>query len=693
MRTLCFLILLLSGTPFFIKATTPVVIKGELYLKDSDISKEAMIKLNGEWEFFEGQLIKTYPQKILSDPILLKVPGSWNNYVGNKKGVDGYGYGSYRLHLRIESSAFFTLMIQDVASSYKIWINNELRNATGITDTLATLVKPIYEKSTIILRSDTNFYEIVIEVANFNQHKGGIKNYVSLIKTDQINLQHERESLMNYFCLGIIFIMGLYHIVLYLLNNKDLPALNFGLFSFDIFIFLVFRTRTIYYFFKDFDWNLGNKIEYIALYLSLPLFYIFFYRSFPRQYKRISKIVSISISLALILLILFTDTGTFSYTLDFYHIILLAYIIIVINGLRKALRKNEEGGKIIFAGFLIFMAALVNDILHVQNIINTDNYIIFGIVGFIICQGLFLAFKSARDHRKIIKLSLNLNELNQSLSRFVPTDFVRLLNKKNIIEVSLGNNAEREMTIMFSDIRSFTTISESLSPAGAFGFINDYLQKMAPVITKHGGFIDKYMGDGIMAIFPDNASDAVLAARSMMMALDAFNAENIHHGKPSIEIGIGLHTGICILGTVGEPLRMDTTVIADAVNLAARIESLTKFYKTAVIISEETYKKLDPSISIYIRFIGEVKVKGKSISTKLYKVFLNHQYELELLEDFDKAILYFYEQKFLEASVIFEKLKHSNLYDGVLQHYINHSLSFSINPPLNEWKNFEVFNY
>lgn len=671
----------------------PLVTKGELNLQGFNTGSKGMVKLNGEWEFYEGKLIKTYPGKSLPECIYVRVPDSWNNYAGSGKIKNGQGYGSFRMLLQKDKNENFALMLKDISSCYKLWINNELMDQVGIVDTIASLSVPVYEKVTRALNGDTGIYEIVIEVANFNQHKGGIKTHINLIKTSQVKLQHERESLRTYFCLGIIFIIGLYHIGLFLLNKNDLPGLNFGLFCFDIFIFLSFRARLVNYFIKDFDWELGNKIEYISLYLSLPLFYIFFYRSFPQQFKRFFKITAITISLVFIGITLLTKTLEFSHTLEIFHYVLILYILVVSSGLVKALVKKASGSRIIFAGFLIFAIALINDILHVQNRINTDNFIIYGVVSFIVCQAFFLAFKSAVDNRKIVNLSVSLNDLNKSLSRFVPTDFMRLLDKKSITEVSLGNNAEREMTIMFSDIRAFTAISEKLSPSESFAFINEYLKKIAPIIRKHGGFIDKYMGDGIMALFPNHADDAILAAKSMMLALDEFNADNEKTNKPTISIGIGMHTGMCILGTVGEPMRMDTTVIADAVNLASRIESLTKFYKTPIIISEETFNQTGSEQLSHIRYIGTAQVKGKSINTKLYKVFFDHQYNTGLLDEFDKAITLFYNQKFAEASGIFEKLMATNLSDGVLELYLSQSKTYAQNGPPPGWKTFEVFEY
>lgn len=677
----------------FVFASKSEAIEGQIDLRTYDFKKHGSIKLNGQWEFYEGVLLKTYPPKMQSSKTFIKVPDSWNKYCTKNKIIDGIGYGTYRLVIEKNKEDQLTLLVNDIGSCYKIWINNKLTVEAGIIDTLETKCKPIYGKNSIKLVQDTNVIELIIEVANFCQAKGGIKTYIGLIRSNQAALNHEREALRTYFCLGIIIIMGIYHLALFLLNFNEKGSLNFGLFCFVIFLFLIFRSRLVYFFYPDFDWNIGNRIEFISQYLSVPLFYKFFSSEFPKQFKNFYKKASWVIVLLLIGYVLATDMRHFSVTLSIFHVVILVYIVLVVVGIIRALISKEDGILIIFPGFLIFMFALINDILHVQNIINTGNYVIFGILGFIISQAIFLAWSSVNNTNKVILLSENLVKLNKSLECFVPSDFLKLLNKKSITEVELGNSIEKEITIMFSDIRAFTTISEKLSPTEAFDFINDFFKNMAPIIRNHNGFIDKYIGDGIMALFPDSADDALLAGKAMMKELIAFNKKNEEEEKPQIAIGIGLHTGSCILGTVGETQRMDTTVIADSVNLAARIEALTKFYKTPFILSEETHNKISHELRTHMRFIGEAKVKGKSISTQLYKVFLDHKYDIHLLDKFDLAISHFYNKKFLEAADIFKELASTNLKDGILEFYIKLSEKYAKQELPDDWKTFQTFEY
>jgi hemerythrin len=169
-----------------------------------------------------------------------------------------------------------------------------------------------------------------------------------------------------------------------------------------------------------------------------------------------------------------------------------------------------------------------------------------------------------------------LSTTTDAYSRFVPREFLHLLGIDDIRKVEVGQQVERKMTILFADIRAFTSLSESMSPQENFNFLNAYLVQMEPVITAHGGFIDKYIGDGIMALFPDSPDAALRCAQAMLQRLDDYNTGRERAGYRPIKVGIGINTGIVILGTIGGASRMDGTVIGDAVNLAARLERLTK---------------------------------------------------------------------------------------------------------------------
>ena len=224
----------------------------------------------------------------------------------------------------------------------------------------------------------------------------------------------------------------------------------------------------------------------------------------------------------------------------------------------------------------------------------------------------------------LLKLQVSRNELvgtNKAYSRFVPHNVLKLISPNGIKNISLGDCIEKEMTILFCDIRGFTRLSESMSPNDSFKFINQYLKLMVPVINQHGGTIDKYMGDGIMALFPNSADDALNAAVGMLQSLDKYNKKLIEKNLPAVEIGLGLHTGEMMLGTVGTNSRMDVTVVSDTVNAAARIEALTKTFNCPILVSEETRLRLKDFDKQNLRFIATCFVQGKSRPMTIYEVF------------------------------------------------------------------------
>lgn len=258
--------------------------------------------------------------------------------------------------------------------------------------------------------------------------------------------------------------------------------------------------------------------------------------------------------------------------------------------------------------------------------------------------------------------------------RFVPHDFLRLLNKSSIVDVELNDHVLRQMTILFSDIRSFTALSERLTPQQNFEFINEYLNLMGPVVRDFHGFIDKYIGDSIMALFDRTADDAVQAAIVMLQTLSEFNTCRLALKQEPIQVGIGINTGSMMLGTIGEHHRMEGTVISDAVNLASRIESLTKLYGVSLLISENTFQSLRNPQQYDIRFIDKVQVKGKSKEVIIYEVFqadslVPRRGKSATRDIFEQACLWYHQGYIADAEEVFTACLDHNPDDTVAKVY------------------------
>lgn len=241
------------------------------------------------------------------------------------------------------------------------------------------------------------------------------------------------------------------------------------------------------------------------------------------------------------------------------------------------------------------------------------------------------------------QLSLNLEsnallkkELDQSGARM---RILELYTRRSLVQIveSGRDPAEiqpeiKDMAVMFCDIREFARLSQKMEPRTLISILNDFYEAMGYVINKRGGEIDKLIGDCIMATFPD-ADSALTAAVEMKEALFELNACNRQGGLPSLRTGIGIHFGTVVVGNLGSREKMDLTIIGDTVNVASRIEALTKFYITDVIVSEDFKAKL--SVPMKMRFIDTVRVKGRDDSLKLYEVYHHHRAETIVAKEKD----------------------------------------------------------
>lgn len=212
----------------------------------------------------------------------------------------------------------------------------------------------------------------------------------------------------------------------------------------------------------------------------------------------------------------------------------------------------------------------------------------------------------------------------ESFERFVPGKFLTVIASEGIENIQVGVAATRTITILFADIRGYTSMSEQMTPLETFALLNEYLARMGQVISDAGGFIDKYIGDAIMALFEDETTGSALrAALAMQQTLKAFNEERRYKGQPTINIGIGIHRGEVVMGTIGFTSRIESTVVGDAVNVAARVEGLTRKYNCTVLVTESVVAALRYPQDFKLRLVDDsVKVKGKDEPVAIYELMV-----------------------------------------------------------------------
>lgn len=235
------------------------------------------------------------------------------------------------------------------------------------------------------------------------------------------------------------------------------------------------------------------------------------------------------------------------------------------------------------------------------------------------------AIESALLFQKRIQEAIEREEairrIHEVTTRFVPYEFISALGREKLTEVMLGDQVLREVTVFFSDIRDYTALAEKMTPEDNFRFVNAYNGRMGPVIYENEGFVNQYLGDGIMAIFPKSPADALRAAVEMQKVIRQYNRERLEMDRQPIKVGMGLHTGPLIMGIIGDVQRMEAATIADTVNTAARIESLTKYYGVNILLSGDCLEQPGIRDEFSFRYLGQVQVKGKQEPVAIYECF------------------------------------------------------------------------
>ena len=301
-----------------------------------------------------------------------------------------------------------------------------------------------------------------------------------------------------------------------------------------------------------------------------------------------------------------------------------------------------------------------------------------GPAGATVWAELSLRLLDFNDERSILSALhdiTHLREMNEASNRFVPNDYLSFLDKDSITDIALGDYITGEMTVMFSDLRGFTSVSEGMTPEENFAFINSYLGRVSPVIRMHNGFIIKYLGDGIHAIFPQLADDGVKAGIETLREVNAYNDYRCSTDRLPIAVGIGVNTGSLMVGMVGEKDRMQGDSFSDDVNLTARIEGLTKFYSVSFIISEATYERLADPGHYHIRYLDKVQVVGRANALNLYEVFDADPPEVLALKEetkaeYDEALEHYYGRDFNAAQAKLFGVMQSNPRDKVAWHHL-----------------------
>jgi adenylate cyclase len=279
----------------------------------------------------------------------------------------------------------------------------------------------------------------------------------------------------------------------------------------------------------------------------------------------------------------------------------------------------------------------------------------------------------------------------QSFKKFVPSQLVRQLMESGLEASASGQR--REVSIFFSDVADFTTISETMKPSELASHLTEYFNEMTHIIMDNQGTVDKYIGDAIMAFWnapleiKDHAHAACRSALRIQDSLRALEKKWVAQEKPVFRTRIGLNTGDVVVGNMGSDQRLNYTIIGDPVNLASRLESLNKYYGSNIIISQFTYEKC--SNDFEVRTLDYVLVKGKTKAVSIYELLAEKgdisTLDKEYNQYYEEAISFYLKREWAKAIEIFERLLNQKPKDGPCMMFLERCRNYVVNPPPNSW--------
>jgi class 3 adenylate cyclase len=345
-----------------------------------------------------------------------------------------------------------------------------------------------------------------------------------------------------------------------------------------------------------------------------------------------------------------------------------------------AVWKKKPGSRTLVAGVLAVALGAIGSFAMSDSV--------WGFSG----AALFIMMMTISLSREMSRIQHEVRSMLDVFRLFVPQPVLDRIAKLGLQSIRLGGAEEGIATILFIDIKSFTSVAERLSPNQTLDFLNAFMRRMQPLINARGGFINQFVGDEIMAIFhhPGHAVAAVDTALALQRELESYNMQRKMRGEMPIEMGIGINTGGIIWGTIGSEVRMESAVIGDPVNLASRLQSLTRQYGAQILGSEHLLRQI-PDMSKYAyREVDIVQVKGKTQAVAVYEFFdgdpepVRSQKRMAV-EPFMQGIVRYRANEWEPAETLFATCIEVCPEDSVARMYIDRCRTMRVSPPGTAW--------
>ena len=611
-------------------------------------SNNELLRLDGKWELF----LQKSPEQTFSlvdsntpADYMATVPGTWNEEVLHSGSKNPETFGCYRyVCTDLEPSEKYALLTKESpGTSCALYINRKLIAQTG--DPFVMLQPNYYSKPNAYNKSHSQSIplyseftsdekgevEIVFLVSNYYYRKGGLWDSVFFGNPEKVKRLHTITLLFNSFVIGCLFFIGLLNLIQFFINKKKWEYFYLGIAS----IVFALRIGTAEFcsfalMFPGLTAEVKIKIEYLVLWIAPVSIIQMLFKIYPsnkrviifswlkeKYLRHFIIIVQLILGLASLILPAYYSNRLVN-PLQIGMGIIAIYVVIfaALNVIRH--KKYSMYNTLSYS--MLFLGGLIDIIYSKQKNLMPLSFFPFFLVVFVIIQILMLAAIQNDIYKDTVKSSNELERLNEAYLRFVPKEFLRLLNKDSINKTKLGDYSNIEMSIMFAKL-NIEHLEDELSLEEHFLIFNEYLKQVSPIIKKYDGFVSKFLSGGFMALFPNSEIDAVRAALEINDCTRKFNQLEICKGN-KLTSWMGIHYGRMIIGTIGEENRLDDTVISDTVNTAARIESVCERLNKNIVVSQILQKKiaLENTVQVEVTELEPLYVKGKEKPLQLYEV-------------------------------------------------------------------------
>jgi len=563
-------------------------------IQNPQLLATSSLEINTDWDFFWGKFVIPYDTSIKPD-LQVSAPSDWNKYPLSedikKIAASGKGSGTYRLKLtNLKPGQKYVFPVYKLAyTAFTIYADNTLIFQSGSpSEEWENTLSMQFFDTAAFTADDTGSVLLSIYVSNNFYRKGGLRGKLTLYEEALYQNEYFKNLFTHSIFTGILIIISLYCFINFLFKKEKL-SLFLSLLILTIYTRLGFSSFPILkIFLPNFPFSVLLKLEYISVFF-IPGFLTLYIDSLNK--KIFMKIPAMLIAfpsfiffiLDIVLPINIANRIVPAMQVYMYTVIVIDTILFVIS----IFRDKDFVTTLSIISLLLISIGATFDILLIHHIsfLKGINFLTLSFFQFAIIQIIIIASIQNKNYMKILELNNYLHETNIAYYRFVPKEFLSLLCKKDITEITLGEYKISRAAILSADIRNFTSTSEKLVPIQVFDMLNTYLRRIAPLIRKYNGIIEKYLGDGIIAIFPDNAEAALNCAIEMQEQMIELRSEFAQRGMPQITIGIGIHYGDIIIGTSGNNDRMTEISLSKNIDIAIKTESKTKQYHKPILVT------------------------------------------------------------------------------------------------------------